>query len=156
MRNDLLKFFKVSPFSTAAVFENPIKNVSACKILNVPCNRCGETSTNVDVVAGPFQAPGLWECTLCGGVFDREMMESRLVAQVNIIVRGWQTQTLRCEKCKRAKTRLLAKYCECSGRYQTRIDKQVAFEAVKVLESVSVAHNLPWLEQTCKFFLSRI
>ena len=156
MRNDLLKFFKLSPFSSAAVFENPIKNVSGCKLVNVSCNRCGETSTSVDVVAGPFQGPGLWECTLCGGVFDRDMVESRLVSQVQTIVRGWQTQTLRCEKCKCAKTRLLAKFCECSGRFQTRINREVAVDAIKVIESVALAHNLQWLEQTCKFFLSRI
>jgi DNA polymerase epsilon subunit 1 len=156
MRNDLLKFFKVSPFSPAAVFENPIRNISGCCLQNVPCQRCGETSTHVDVVAGPFQGPGLWECTLCGGVYDRDLMETRLVGQVQTIARGWQTQTLRCEKCKRAKTRFLAKYCQCSGKYQTRIEKQAAIDAIKVTESVAVAHNLPWLEQTCKFYLNRI
>jgi DNA polymerase epsilon subunit 1 len=156
MRNDLLKFFKVSPFGKPAVFENPIKNVCGAKLPNVSCNRCGETSTSVDVVTGPFQGPGLWECTLCGGVFDRDMMESRLVSQVNVIVKGWQTQTLRCEKCKRAKTRHLAKYCDCSGKYQTRIDKNTAVNAIKIIESVAVAHSLQWLEQVCQFYLSRI
>ena len=156
LRNDLLKFFKVSPFNSAAVFENPIKNVCGSKLQNVGCSRCGETSTTVDVVAGPFQGPGLWECTLCAGVFDRDMMENRLVEQVNVIVRGWQTQTLRCEKCKRAKTRHLAKYCDCSGKYQTRIDRQVAVDAIRIIDSVAVAHNLHWLEQTCKFYLNRL
>ena len=156
MRNDLLKFFKVSPFGKPAVFENPVKNVCGSKLPNVPCNRCGETSTSVDVVTAPFQGPGLWECTLCSGVFDRDMMESRLVAQVEVIVKGWQTQTLRCEKCKRAKIRHLAKYCDCSGKYQTRIDKPTAVDAIRIIESVAVAHNLQWLEQTCQFYLTRI
>jgi hypothetical protein len=156
IRNDLLKFFKVSPFSKAAEFENPIKNSSACKIQNVSCNKCGETSTSVDVVTGPFQGPGLWECTLCGGIYDRDMMESRLVRQVDVIVKGWQTQTLNCEKCKSAKSKLLNKYCDCSGKYITRIDKSLAVDAIKVIESVAVAHNLQWLEERCRFFLSRV
>lgn len=156
MRNDLLKFFRVSPFSKAAEFENPVKNYSACKLQNVACNRCGDTSPQVDVVTAPFQGPGLWECTLCGGVFDRDMMESRLVAQVTVIVKGWQTQTLRCEKCKSAKRRLLAKYCDCSGKFQTRIDKDVALQAIKTIESVSIAHNLQWLEESCRFLLKKI
>ena len=156
MRNDLLKFFRVSPFSKAAEFDNPIKNYSACKLANVACHRCGDTSAHVDVVTGPFQGPGLWECTLCGGVFDRDMMESRLVAQVTLIVKGWQTQTLRCEKCKCAKRRLLAKYCDCSGKFQTRIHRDTALKAIKTIESVAIAHNLQWLEESCGFFLHKI
>jgi len=156
IRNDLLKFFKVSPFSKAAEFENPIKNPSACKIANVTCNRCGETSTTVDVVTGPYQGPGLWECTLCSGVYDRDMMESRLVRQVDTIVRGWQTQTLHCEKCKSAKAKLLNRYCDCSGKYKTRIDRQLAVDSVKILETVAAAHDLGWLEARCRFFLDRI
>lgn len=156
MRNDLLRFFKVSPFGKAAEFENPIRNSHACRIPNVPCSRCGETSTSVDIVSGPFQGPGLWECTLCGGVFDRDMMEARLVAQVQTVVKGWQTQTLRCEKCKSAKSRLINKYCDCSGKYQTRIDTATAADAIRTIESVAMAHNLHWLEDTCSFFLKRV
>jgi len=156
IRNDLLKFFKVSPFSKAAEFDNPIKNSSACKIPNVSCSRCGETSTTVDVVTGPFQGPGLWECTLCAGVYDRDMMESRLVRQIDVIVRGWQTQTLHCEKCKSAKSKLVNKYCDCSGKYKTRIEKSSAVDAIKIIQSVAIAHNLRWLEDRCSFILSRV
>ena len=154
MRNDLLKFFRVSPFSKAAEFANPIKN--KCKVVHVCCTRCGETSAAVDVVSGPFQGPGLWECTLCGGVFDRDMMESRLVDIVNTVVQGWQTQTLHCEKCKTAKTRLLSKYCDCSGKYATRIEKPGAIELVTTIQSVALAHDLLWLQDSCAFFLKRI
>ena len=93
---------------------------------------------------------------MCGEAYDRDMMESRLVSQVDTIVRGWQTQTLRCEKCKSAKTKFVGKYCDCSGKYQTRIEKQLALDAIKTIESVAVAHNLHWLEQSCSFYLKRI
>ena len=156
MRNDLLKFFRVSPFGKAAEFDNPIRNSNACRLPDVPCGRCGDTCTSVDVVTGPVRGPGLWECVMCGEAYDRDMMESRLVSQVDTIVRGWQTQTLRCEKCKSAKTKFVGKYCDCSGKYQTRIEKQLALDAIKTIESVAVAHNLHWLEQSCSFYLKRI
>jgi DNA polymerase epsilon subunit 1 len=155
MRNDLLKFFKVSPFSQAAEFQNPIHNSSACKVHNTLCFKCGTTSA-VDIVTGPFKGPGLWECPLCSGVYDRDLIETKLVTQINVILKGWQSQTLQCEKCKSAKSKFLGKYCDCSGKFKTRIQKEVALDAVNTIHSVAVAHNLKWLEEHCQFFLTRI
>ena len=73
-----------------------------------------------------------------------------------MIVKGWQLQTLNCEKCKTAKNRLLGKYCDCSGKYKTRIDVNTAVSAIKTIESVAAAHNLQWLEDSCKFHLKRM
>ncbi|KAL9121719.1 MAG: hypothetical protein Q9187_001726, partial [Circinaria calcarea] len=111
LRKELLALFEIREFSAEARFVNPS---SSLRLEQVICENCTmardlELCRDEDLLPSPPQKDITnsnkaeikpWRCPTCTHEYSRLAIEERLIARVQKVVVEWQTQDLKCGKCR--------------------------------------------------------
>ncbi len=153
LRKDLLALFEIKEFSPQARFENPSTSLQFEQLI---CEHC-TMARNLDLCRDEdvLPLPNLgnaaaaknraWECITCGHEYDRLTIEERLIGRVQKMIVQWQTQDLRCAKCKKIRVNDFMDHCACSGAWELTVSRQKALKELRVLERVAAFHDLKML-----------
>eukprot|EP00927_Polykrikos_kofoidii_P009002 TRINITY_DN13745_c0_g1_i1.p1 TRINITY_DN13745_c0_g1~~TRINITY_DN13745_c0_g1_i1.p1 ORF type:complete len:2600 (-),score=438.75 TRINITY_DN13745_c0_g1_i1:20-7819(-) len=141
LRDRLCQKLKVSSFGSKIGFHSPCFPLY---LRDLACPKCSMVS-HVDVTSHPSRGPGLWVCSSCNQLYDRDAMQALLVEMLESIVQAWQTQEVVCQKCKRVRIAKLQHFCECFGRFQPRLNAEDFRLVLRVLRSLVGPHDLTWL-----------
>ena len=165
LRKELLAFFEIKEFSPQARFENPS---SSLKLEQLICEHC-TMARNLDLCRDEDVLPDYtmsvgsapiatrkWACTFCGHEYDRLAVEERLIAQVQKILVEWQTQDLKCGKCRKIRVNDFMEHCGCSGVWVGTVDKEKVVGELRVLERVSGFYGLSMLGSVVAGVLGRL
>ena len=171
LRKELLSLFEIKEFSPQARYENPSQSL---KIEQLICERCTMTrdldlcrdedllpdpatlnATNNETGASEAAAKA-WTCTTCGNEYDRLGIEERLIARVQKMVVEWQTQDLKCKKCRGIRTNDFMEHCGCGGEWVLSLDREDVVKKLRVMESVSGFYGLRMLGGVVGDVLGRV
>lgn len=141
LRDRICQKIRVSSFGASMQFETPCFPLI---LRDVTCPWCFKAS-NVDVTSHPFDAPGLWACPSCDKLYDKDAMQAELVGLFESVVQAWHSQEITCSKCKKLQTSKIQHVCECFGRFENRFKAEDFNLVLRVLRSVAIKHDLPWL-----------
>jgi len=164
LRKELLAFFEIKEFSAQARFENPS---SSLKLKQLICEHCTmardlDLCRDEDVLLDPGSANGAapaaraWACTTCGHEYDRLAIEERLIGRVQKVLVEWQTQDLKCKKCKKIRFNDFMEHCGCSGVWVGMVDREVVVKELRVLNRVAGFHGLKMLGGVIGDVLARL
>jgi hypothetical protein len=139
-RDRLCKKLGLSNF-TSTSFKNPCFPML---LRDLPCPWCCVAS-HVDVTSHPSRGPGLWVCLHCDRLYDKDAVQARLVSTFESIVQAWQSQEITCLKCRRLNTTQIQTFCSCFGRFRLRFNGADFRLLFRVLKSLVLPHDMPWL-----------
>ena len=165
LRKELLSFFEIKEFSPQARFENPSQSLRLEQLICEHCTMARDLDLcrNEDVL--PDAAPGndgsgpavrAWACTTCAHEYDRLSIEERLIGSVQKMIVEWQTQDLKCKKCRAIRVNDFMEHCGCSGEWACTVDRGEVTRQLKVLESVSGFYDLKMLGGVVADVLERL
>lgn len=157
LRKDLLAFFEIKEFSPQARFENPS---SSLKLEQVICENC-TMARDLDLcrdedILPPPQFPDnpsvqaetqqrAWNCQTCGHEYNRLGIEELLIARVQKMLVEWQTQDLKCRKCRRLRVNDFMDHCGCGGEWTGTVERGKVVRELKVLERVAGGYGMRML-----------
>ncbi|KAL8708023.1 MAG: hypothetical protein Q9220_007019 [cf. Caloplaca sp. 1 TL-2023] len=155
LRKDLLAFFDIREFSPQARFENPSATL---KLEQMVCEQCTMTRDldlcrDEDLMPDVSSSDGTthragrkaWTCLTCNHEYDQLAVEEKLIARVQKMVVEWQTQDLKCGKCKRLRVNELMAHCGCSGEWVGTVDREKVTGQLRVLGRVAASYELSML-----------
>ncbi|KAK7202921.1 hypothetical protein BZA70DRAFT_86937 [Myxozyma melibiosi] len=157
VRRDLLALFEVKEFSDAGVFKNPSTSLKLSQI----CTSCSLESEldfcrdeklmplDLDSSSGTEQQQQRnisWRCKHCARDFNRLAIEERMISDVMSVVTSYQTQDLRCSKCKQIKEDNLSEYCVCSGEWELSMSPEEIRKRLNVYRKVAEFYGLRMLD----------
>ncbi len=162
LRKELLAFFEIKEFSPQARFENPS---SSLKLEQLICDHCTMTR-DLDLCRDEDVLPDTsnntttttkaWACTTCGHEYDRLAIEERLIGRVQKVLVEWQTQDLKCGKCRRVRVNDFMEHCGCSGEWVGSGGKEEVRGRLMVMERVAGFYGLRMLGGVVKDVLGRL
>jgi len=141
LRDRMCQKLRLSTFAASAAFESPCFPLI---LRDLTCPWCCVAS-HVDVTSHATRGPGLWVCQNCERLYDKDAVQARLVGLFESQIQAWQSQEIVCTKCRRLKTTQMQNFCECYGRFTGRFTAGDFLLVVRVLRSLVVPHDLPWL-----------
>jgi len=149
LRERICEKLKVSSFGKGIGFENPCFPLI---LRDVVCPWCCATA-HLDVTSHPTKLqdssgrrlPGQWLCLHCKKVYDKDAVQARLVDLLETVIQAWQSQEISCRKCYRLRNSLMQNNCECFGLFQARFKVDDFKLVLRILRSLVVPHDLPWL-----------
>jgi DNA polymerase epsilon subunit 1 len=151
LRERICQKLKVSSFGKGIAFENPCFPLI---LRDVVCPWCSATA-HIDITSHPTKlqdsgrhVPGQWICLHCKKAYDKDAVQARLVDLLETVVQAWQSQEITCRKCHRLRQSLMQTTCECFGLFQARFKVEDYKLVLRILRSLVVAHDLPWLGET--------
>ncbi|KAJ5749780.1 DNA polymerase epsilon catalytic subunit A [Penicillium manginii] len=161
LRRELLALFEVREFSKEGRFENPSANL---KLQELTCNACClirdlDLCRDEDVLPDPgsdAKTPKPWRCPFCQTEYDRLAQEEVMIGQVQGLIVEWQTQDLKCSKCKTLKMSEFSEHCSCSGTWASTIDRKEMEKKLRVLQSVAKFHSLQLLTDVVEGVLAQM
>ena len=164
LRKELLSFFEIKEFSPQARFENPSQSLKLEQLIceNCTMSRDLDLCRDEDVLPNPTNGDGAsappkaWACTTCGHEYDRLAIEEKLIARIQKMIVEWQTQDLKCKKCRTIRVNDFMEHCGCSGEWVATVDREVMVRRVRVLEGVSGFYGLRMLAGVVGDFLRRL
>ena len=155
LRKELLSLFEVREFSYEARFENPS---SSLRIEQLACENCTSARDldlcrdedilpDITPVDGATATRKAWRCTNpdCNHEYDRLAIEEGLISRVQKMVVEWQTQDLKCSKCRAIRINDFMEHCGCSGVWFCTVKREDVEEKLRVLERVAGFHELKML-----------
>ena len=157
LRKELLALFEIQEFSPQARFENPS---SSLRFEQLICEHCtmardidlcrDEDILPLSSCSNPDAAPAAktmnsWECTTCGQEYNRLAIEERLIGRVQKMLVQWQTQDLRCVKCRKIRINDFMEHCGCSGDWVATTSKEKTVKELRVLHRVAVSYDFKML-----------
>ncbi|KAJ9620841.1 DNA polymerase epsilon catalytic subunit [Taxawa tesnikishii (nom. ined.)] len=159
LRKELLQLFEIREFAAEAGFANP--STSLC-IRQLGCPECC-VPRDVDLCRDGDLAPSAAgedaqqqqqqqqrtlnaRCGNCGAVFDRLVIEERLLADVQKLVLQWATQDLKCAKCARIRVNDFMDHCSCAGEWVTTVGRDEVLRQVRVFGNVARFYGFRMLE----------
>lgn len=152
LRRDILTMFDIREFSDEGRFENPAPSL---KISHVICNHC-TMSRDLDLCRDGDILPDEdaenngtpsrpWCCLYCNTEYDKLALEERMIGEVEGLVVEWQTQDLKCMKCKGMNVSEFMEHCPCSGSWVGTMDRRAVGKKLKVFKSVAEFYGLHML-----------
>ncbi|KAJ5266801.1 DNA polymerase epsilon catalytic subunit A [Penicillium angulare] len=162
LRRELLALFEVREFSKEGRFENPSTNL---KLTELTCNACClirdlDLCRDEDVLPDPgtenINTPKPWRCPFCQTEYDRLAQEEVLIGQVHGLVVEWQTQDLKCSKCRNLQVSEFMEHCSCSGVWAPTVDLNEIKRKLSVLQSAAKFHSLQLLENVVNGVLGQM
>lgn len=148
VRDRLCQKLHLSAFGTGIDYENPYFPLI---IRNMACPWCA-TANHVDVTSHPARGPGLWVCVACTRLYDKDVMEAKLVELLECQVQAWQSQEVVCNKCRRMRKSRLQTFCECFGRFCVRLERAEFDMVLRVFRTLVAPNNLQWLGETLSMY----
>ncbi|KAD4583994.1 hypothetical protein E3N88_21595 [Mikania micrantha] len=151
MKKNLLKLVHVREFAPEAQFQ---KCLISFTLPNVFCSYCNECR-DIDLREDSTLLTQEWRCSdpQCGQVYDREMMENRLLQIVRQRERAYHLQDLICVKCKQIKAAHLAEHCACAGSFALTENASVFAEKMEVLLNIAVHQKFELLKECVSWIL---
>ncbi|RPB25462.1 DNA polymerase epsilon catalytic subunit A [Terfezia boudieri ATCC MYA-4762] len=163
LRKELLAIFDVREFSKQGMFENPCGSVKFPQLVCSGCtlSRDLDLCKDEDIIPsakGEVGAVGVeWKCQHCGTRFDKLKLEEELVGRVYKAVTKYNTQDLRCVKCKTLRTNEFLEHCGCSGAWEVAgVGREEVVDEVRLLGGVAGYYGLGMLEAVVKGVLKGI
>ena len=157
LRKELLAFFEIKEFSAQARFEDPS---SSLKLEQLICENCAmardlDLCRDEDVLPPP-QFPNnpavnpeftqrAWTCPTCSHEYNRLAVEEMLLARVQKMLVQWQTQDLKCAKCRKLRVNDFMDHCGCGGEWTGTVDRNAIVKDLRVLERVAGGYGLRML-----------
>lgn len=151
IRKDLLALFDVREFSKEGTFQNPSESL---KLAQVSCDNC-TMARDLDFCRDEDLLPeqgqqqgqqqGLWKCGFCGGEYNRNELEERLIGNVEAFVAGWACQDLKCVKCGALRVNEFMEHCTCSGSWVATVKKDEVVRQLRVYRNVAKVYGLRML-----------
>lgn len=153
LRKDLLAIFDVREFSKQGNFENPCGSVKFPQLVCAGCtlSRDLDLCKDEDIIpsagASVSAAEVDWKCPHCGTAYDKLVLEEELVGRVYGLVTKYNTQDLKCGKCKTLRANEFMEHCGCSGTWELAgIGREEVLGEVKLLGVVAGYYGLGMLE----------
>jgi DNA polymerase epsilon subunit 1 len=151
LRERICEKLNVSSFSQGIAFENPCFPLI---LRDVVCPWC-TTTAHLDITSHPTKLqdssgsgrrlPGQWICLHCNKTYDKDAVQARLVDLLETVIQAWQSQEITCRKCHRLQHSSMQSSCECFGIFQARFKVHDFKLVLRILRSLVVPHDLPWL-----------
>lgn len=163
LRKELLAFFEIKEFSPQARFENPSSSLKLEQLICAHCTMARDLNLcqDEDILPDPTtdddstnQTSRPWTCSFCGSEYNRLAIEERLVARVQKVLVEWQTQDLKCQKCRKIRVNDFMEHCGCSGVWVGVIDREKVVKDLRVMERVSGFYGLSMLGEVVGGVLS--
>lgn len=157
LRKELLTLFEIKEFSPQARFENPSSSLRFEQLICEHCTMARDLDLCRDEDVLPLSSRGdpdaaptakmmhAWECTTCGHEYDRLAIEERLIGRVQKMLVQWQTQDLRCGKCRKIRINDFMEHCGCSGKWVVTLPREKTVKELRVLETVAASYGLKML-----------
>ncbi|TKA51329.1 hypothetical protein B0A55_13634, partial [Friedmanniomyces simplex] len=151
LRKELLHLFEIREFSAEGGFANPSTSLT---IKQLSCAEC-TVPRDIDlcrdngfVLADAQQQTTLVvNCEHCHAVFDRLLIEEKLLGEVQKMAVQWMTQDLKCKKCARIRTNEFMDHCACAGEWTTTVKREEMVRQLRVHERVAAFYRLRMLER---------
>ena len=157
LRKEILALFEIKEFSPHARFENPSSSLCFEQLLCDNCTMARNLDLCRDEDALPIStsrdfhgelaptATKVWECSTCCHAYDRLVIEERLIGRVQKTLVQWQTQDLRCAKCKKIRINDFMEYCACSGEWAATVSRDTIVKELAILDRVAKFYGLKML-----------
>ena len=156
LRKELLAFFEIKEFSPQARFQNPS---SSLKLAQLICDSCTmardlDLCRDEDILPVPQyrnqpdsseSAQRAWTCPTCRHEYDRLAIEEKLIARVHKMITEWQTQDLKCTKCRKLRVNDFMAHCGCGGAWEATVAREDVLKELGVLERVAGGYRLRML-----------
>lgn len=154
LRKELLALFDVREFSKQGLFENPCGSVKFHQLVCSGCtlSRDLDLCRDEDIILTAPRASGDngetgWKCAHCGTAYDKLALEEELVGRVYKLLTKYNTQDLRCFKCKSLRTNEFMEHCGCSGAWELAgISREDVVSQVRLFGTVAGYYSLSMLE----------
>ncbi|MCJ1356233.1 MAG: DNA polymerase epsilon catalytic subunit [Icmadophila ericetorum] len=166
LRKELLSLFEVREFSQEGRWINPTQSL---KLRQWTCENCTmardlELCNDEDINLDPSATGGEilpastkdWTCPTCTHPYSRLGIEECLVSQVQKLVTEWQTQDLKCVKCRTVRVNDFMEHCGCGGQWGGTVDREKVVQRLKVLERVGEGYGLRMLGVAVKEVLGGV
>ena len=159
LRKELLHLFEIREFSAESGFANPSTSLS---IKQLSCSECCvprdiDLCRDSDLVPSDSTQPSLMpKCDSCGALFDRLLIEERLLGEVQKLTVQWMTQDLKCKKCSRIRMNDFMDHCACAGEWMTTVRRDDVVKQLRIYESVSAFYGLRMLGNVLEGVMSGI
>ena len=171
LRKDLLSLFEIREFSSEARFLNPS---SSLRLEQVICENCTMSrdlelcrdedllpdisllSTSTSLPNSNTQQVKPWRCSTCSNEFDRLVIEEELISHVQKFLVEWQTQDLKCAKCRAIRVNEFMEHCGCSGVWVGTMEKSKVLERLRVMERVAGVYGLRMLGMVVRSVLEGV
>ncbi|KAI9707557.1 MAG: DNA polymerase epsilon catalytic subunit [Candelina mexicana] len=160
LRKELLALFEIREFSQEAHFANPSESLRFQQLVCDHCamardlDLCRDEDLMPDLGSDgqpvPGQATRAWKCTACGGEYDRLAIEERMIGQVQQMLVEWNTQDLKCAKCKNLRVNDFMEHCSCSGEWVATVNREEMVGRLRVYRNVGKFYGLRMLEDVVK------
>ncbi|THW42145.1 DUF1744-domain-containing protein [Aureobasidium pullulans] len=156
LRKELLHLFEIREFSAEGAFANP-SNSLAIKQLSCPeccLPRDIDLCRDSDIIPASASAssttttthPLTIHCHNCTALFDRLLIEERLLAEVQKLILQWTTQDLKCGKCGRIRQNEFMEHCSCAGEWGVSVKREEVVKSLKVYGGVGRFYGMRMLE----------
>jgi DNA polymerase epsilon subunit 1 len=167
LRKELLAMFDVREFSAAATFVNPSESL---RLEQVVCDGCTMArdldlcrDEDITATADPASAAAAasavggsgvdgssgsgapWRCIWCGHEYDRLAIEARLIAHIERMLIDWNTQDLRCVKCRGVCLNEFLEHCACGGEWGESLARDELLRKLRVYGSVAATYGFQML-----------
>ncbi|KAI4165047.1 MAG: hypothetical protein LQ342_001324 [Letrouitia transgressa] len=152
LRKELLAFFEIKEFSAPGRFENPSSSLRLNQWICEQCTMardldlCRDEDLLPETVAAGGVPRKAWTCTTCRHEYNRLAVEEALIAGVQGMLIEWQTQDVRCGKCKCIRVNEFLEHCGCSGIWVGSVDRETVVTKLSVLDRVAGFYGLRMLK----------
>ena len=143
IRKNLLKLVGYSNFSKETEFQEPCNSLVLPEVI---CHHCVYTR-DIDFCRDPMLSHKIWKCFLCQADFNRLDFENKLVVLLQNKIKDFETQDLKCNKCRMNKGNLLSRYCACSGKYVPTRNKKEFLKFLETIFEVAKFHEFLYLQE---------
>lgn len=150
LRKNLLRLIGFSDFSPETEFIEPCASLVLPEII---CGTCLYTR-DIDFCRDIKISAGIWECSLCGGPFNKPEFEEQLIFLLKNKIRDFQTQDLQCNKCRMNKGGLLSRYCPCSGKFFPTRDAKEFEKILSLIKKVAKFHDFRYVHGIAKSIMA--
>ena len=157
LRKELLSFFEVKEFSPQARFQNPSSTLLLQQLICENCTVARDLDLCRDDDVIPSSSDGAsggndnntqvraWNCSTCGHEHNRLRIEESLIGRVQRALVEWETQDLKCAKCRKIRVNEFMEHCGCGGEWAGSVGRESVVEALSVLGRVAGFYGLRML-----------
>ena len=150
LRRALLAQIGAREFGADAAFADPCDSFVLPDVICGSCRACRALDLCRDAQQRPGDADDEpasrhWACEQCAQPYARAAIEQQLVELVQRRATRYQLQDVRCVRCHRVATRLMAGACQCGGKLALDTPPGEFLAEMRTLGRIAHAHELPLL-----------
>jgi len=155
MKYTVLQISEVSPHSAAALWKPREKGV---KVDSAVCRFCHGTS-DIQLLPGGLAeqrrlrketqlASDLWKCPTCQVPYDKVLVESQLLRDLDALLLTQISQEVRCSLCRLPQEYDCQTTCSCGGEWEfADVQTEETSAELRRYHAAAQIHQLAWLEE---------